>query len=92
MQDEKKQKTILVFSAELQKETEHTVDIDGAGEVLLTCTETGRFLKFPRGTSAEELKALLAKHKEANEGQISQASIEADKENLIKDLLGEKEE
>lgn len=89
---EKKEKTILVFDAETQAEVAHTIDIDGAGEIVLTNPENGRFLKFPRGTTAEELKALLEKHKEANIGQVSQASIDEHKEKLLEDLLGKDEE
>ena len=113
METEKKVKTILVFCAEEQKETEHTLDIAGNGEIVLTCkghpdntrilttknpdgTETeskeiipcGRFLKFPKGTTAEELKTLLAKHEASNEGQLSQAKLDAEKEKLLGDLLG----
>lgn len=80
---------IIAFSAELQRDTEHTVDIDGNGEVIVTCTETGRFLKFPAGTTGAELKDLLAKHKADNSGQITQASIDERKAELIKDLAPE---
>jgi hypothetical protein len=80
--------TILVFNADLQRESPHTLTIDGNGEVILTCTENGRFLKFPKGTTADELRALLTEHKNANEGQISVASIEAAQEELISALAG----
>ena len=88
MSNEKK--TILVFNAELQKETPHVIDFAGNGEIILTCEQTGRFLKFPKGTTGEVLKELLAKHKAANEGQVTAASLEAEKEKLLGDLLGEK--
>lgn len=77
------QKTILVYSVELQKETEHTLKIDSNGEIVLTCLETGRFLKFPKGTTADELKEKIAAHKTANEGQISMAVLEAEEKALL---------
>ena len=83
---EKKEKSILVFNAELQKETPHTIDVDGNGEIVLTCTKTGRFLKFAKGTTPAELKELLEKHKTVNEGQISQASIDEAKEKILKEF------
>lgn len=95
MEDTKK--TILVFCANEQKETDHKIDIDGNGEVVLTCIanvgteeepiECGRFLKFPKGTNAATLKESLAKHKAGNEGQITVESQEAAKDELIKGLL-----
>ena len=88
MSEEKKEKTILVFCAEEQKETKHTLDIAGNGEIVLTCVTDGRSLKFPKGTTADGLKELIAKHKISNEGQISQAKLDAEKEKLIGDLLG----
>jgi len=84
MSDE--QKTILVFNASLQKETEHSIDIDGNGEIVLTCIENGRFIKFPAGTTAEQLKELLAAHKESNHGQVTQEALDAQKEELISKL------
>lgn len=78
-------KTILAFCANEQSETEHGLDVDGAGEVVLTCA-CGRFLKYPKGTDAAALKDLLAAHKEANGGQISQASIDEAKEKLLNEL------
>ncbi len=80
-------KTILVFCAHEQKETEHTLDIDGAGEIVLTCG-CGRFLKFPKGTTAEDLKGLLEKHKASNAGQISVEAMEAQKAELLAELGG----
>lgn len=81
-----KETKILVFNAGLQKETEHVLDIDGAGEIVLTCTETGRVLKFPKGTTGAELKVLLAEHKAVNEGDITVEAIEEQKAKLIEDL------
>ncbi len=89
--------TILVFCAHEQKETKHSIDIDGAGEILLTCLGNvgtdeaseacGRFLKYPKGTTAEELQGHLLTHKASNEGQISTAALEAEKAKLIDALV-----
>ncbi len=75
-------KTILAFCANEQKHTNHALDIDGAGEIVLTC-ECGRFIKFPKGTTPEELKKLLEDHTVANVGQISMEAIEAEKAKLL---------
>lgn len=83
------QKTILAFNADLQREAEHTLDIDQNGEIVLTCVENGRFLKFPAGTSADDLKALLAKHKEENEGQVTVEAMEAKKAEILEALAPE---
>lgn len=80
-------KTVLVFCANEQKETAHTVDIDGNGEVVLTCA-CGRFLKFPADTDSETLKKYIIAHREQNSGQLSVEAIEAHKAKLIADLVG----
>lgn len=79
--------TIQVFDAELQQEAAHTVDIDQNGEIVLTSVETGRFLKFPAGTSPAELEVLLGKHKEENTGQLSMAVIEEEKAAIIEQFV-----
>lgn len=79
------QKTVSMFCANEQAETEHTVEIDGNGEIVLTC-ECGRFIKLPEGTDAEGLKTFVQAHKEANEGQRSVESIEKAKEELLAGL------
>lgn len=84
-------KTISVFNTELQKETPHAITFSSTGEIVLTCEETGRFLKYAKGTTAEELKGLLAKHKEANEGQVTTEALDKQKDELLKGLLGEEE-
>lgn len=87
MPTEKKEvKTVVVFCAREQKETAHVLDIDGNGEIVLTC-ECGSFIKLPRGTDAKGLKEYIASHKVSNEGQISQESIEADKKKLLDELV-----
>lgn len=81
------EKTIMLFSAELQKETPHVVDVDPSGEVTLTCTETKRTLKLPKGTTAQAIKAFTEKHKKMNEGQLSTKALDEAKNKLMKDLL-----
>lgn len=41
------EETIDVYNATLGKVTPHTKVIDNNGEVVLTCTENGHFIKFP---------------------------------------------
>lgn len=95
-------KTIDIFCANEQAETPHQIEIDGVGEVILTClsevivgkdTEEkdvlrpcGRFLKFPKGTNGKDLKEYIATHKNVNEGQVSVESIEKAKQKLIDEL------
>ena len=75
--------TITMFDAELQRDAEHTLTVDGNGEVVLTSVETGRFVKLPKGTTPDELKAYVEAHKAANMGQVSVASIEAKEQELL---------
>ncbi|HYD35549.1 MAG TPA: hypothetical protein VD999_05755 [Vitreimonas sp.] len=58
----------LIFNAQLQKETTHTLEVDDNNEIVATCTETGRQLKFPNVSEAE-FDVLVAKHNESNVGQ-----------------------
>jgi len=78
-------KTISAFCANEQADTQHSVDIDSIGEVVLTCG-CGRFIKFPAGTDAATLKAGLEVHKASNEGQITREKIEAMQAALIASL------
>lgn len=87
--DTEKEKTVTAFDAELQKDTPHTMDVDGNGEVVLTSTESGHFIKFPRGTSAEQIREYLAVHKGVNEGQVTEKSIEEEKAKIIEALTDE---
>lgn len=81
-------KKITVFCANEQAETPHTFEIDGVGEVVFTC-ECGRFIKYPKETTVEELKAHIVKHKEVNIGQISQASLDEKGRKFLEELLAE---
>ena len=65
-----------IFNAELQKETDHKLTAAPNGEVVATCLETGRVLKFPAGVTAKQFEKLLKAHKETNEGQVTQDSID----------------
>lgn len=79
--------TVKLFCANDQAETDHALDIDGAGEIVLTCA-CGRFIKLPKGTDAAGIKAYATAHRASNEGQMSVEKIEADKAKLISDLKG----
>lgn len=78
-------KTITFFCANDQAETAHTLDIDGNGEVVLTCA-CGRFIKLPKGTTAEQLQQYAADHKAGNAGQVSVEKVEAEKAKLLESL------
>lgn len=67
----KTHKTVKVFHAGLQRETDHVISTNkDTNELVLTCTETGHSLKFDGTLSADEIKSLLATHKEVNTGQV----------------------
>lgn len=59
----------MIFNAQLQKETEQELIVDENNEILATCKETGRQLKFPN-VSEVEFEELVARHKATNEGQV----------------------
>lgn len=85
-----------VFCAAEQKETNHRIDITDNGEIMLTCINNlgtedvpslcGRFLKFPKGTDIETLKAKLEEHKTVNSGQVTVESMEAVKDEIANAL------
>lgn len=79
------QKTIQMFCANDQVEMAHSLDIDGNGEIVLTCS-CGRFQKLPAGTDADGVRAFVEAHKAANEGQRSVESLEAEKAKLLEEL------
>lgn len=75
-----------MFCANEQAETNHTLDLDGAGEIVLTCDTCQRFIKLPADTDAAGLKDYIDAHKEANQGQISVESLDAKKAELLAGL------
>lgn len=89
-------KIIKSFCTSEYMETDHELDIDNNQELVLTCqsnvgTENepavcGRFIKFPKGTSPEELKKFTQKHKNQNKNQVSLQKLEELKEELLKDF------
>lgn len=62
-------KTYLVFDASLQKEVPHTAELV-KGEIVLTSTESGRFIKIDASLTPEQIKEVIAKHKVNNEGLV----------------------
>lgn len=77
---------IVMFDASLQRECDHTIDIDGNGEIVLTSVESGSFVKLPADTDAAGLASFVAAYKSANEGQVSIASLEQKKAALLAGL------
>ena len=65
------QPTKEVFCAKCQQDTTHTGAVDPNGEIVLTCTVCGGFIKLPSGLSRDEMEAILVDHKDANKGQVS---------------------
>lgn len=60
----------VIFCANCQAEVSHQLFKSSySGEIIATCTECGRQLKFPGEMSQKQFDELLAAHKEANEGQ-----------------------
>ncbi len=78
-----KVKTINIFCAKCQKETEHTGQVDLNGEFVFTCLICEGFFKVPAGYKAEDIKAHFEDHKKANEGQVSVAESEATLDELL---------
>ena len=88
--------TVTAFCATEQVDSEHSLTIDGMGEIVLTCTNNlgtedepnicGAFFKLPRGSTVAEIKDFLVKYKASSEGQIPTASIEGIANELISGL------
>lgn len=55
------------FCAQCQEETDHTVEVDHNGEILMTC-ECGRFQKFASGMTAKAVNDDLGRRKKASSG------------------------
>lgn len=79
-------KKVVMFDASLQKDCDHTIDIDGSGEIVLTSVESGRFVKLPADTDSASLAAFIESHKAANEGQLTVEALDAKKAELIEGL------
>lgn len=79
--------TIKFFCANDQAETDHALDIDGNGEIVLTCP-CGRFVKLPKGTDAAGIRSYAEAHRAANQGQVSVEKMEAEKAKLLGELGG----
>lgn len=75
-------KTKNIFCANEQKVTEHSVDYVN-GEFIFTC-ECKRFLKLPGDLNKEEIAKALDRHEESNQGQVSQESLDKEKEEKLK--------
>lgn len=58
-----------IFSASLQRVTEHELTVDDNNEIVARCLETGSELKFPN-VSEVEFNQLIEKHELSNKGQI----------------------
>jgi hypothetical protein len=82
--------TMTAFCANCQNDTEHSVYVDDAGELVLTCSteNCGRFIKLPKGISEDEARAYFAAHKDSNLGQVSREKAEEEANRLIAALNG----
>lgn len=72
------QPTKTIFCAHEQSETPHKLEVVEKDifntplkepEIIASCTQCGRQLKFPATVEADELISLFDAHKQANEGQ-----------------------
>lgn len=66
-----------IFCANEQIETKHELSASQSGEVVATCASCGRFLKYPAGITKDEFVSQVSAQKEANVGQVTQESINA---------------
>lgn len=78
----------IIFCANEQKETTHILSASPAGDIDATCESCGRFIRFPAGIDKETLDALIAQHKIANEGQVTQESIDKNLSELADTTAG----
>ena len=64
--------TIEIFDASLQRDVPHELSVNPEnGEIVATSTESDRSIKFAAGLNAGQIRGLLVKHKQANEGQVT---------------------
>lgn len=73
-----------IFCAKEQKVTEHKASLSTDGEFVFTCQSEGcgRFIKFPSTTT--DLNEAIAKHEEANTGQVSLEDQEKKLDDFLK--------
>jgi hypothetical protein len=83
-------KTKNIFCANEQKTTEHKADYLN-GEFVFTC-KCGRFLKLPGDITKAQLVKALEKHEEVNQGQVTQESVDKEKEAKLKLLDADEDE
>lgn len=57
-----------IFNAKTQQSEEVVFSVDPNREIIATFPD-GHFLKFPAGTSKEDLLSLIEEHEAANQGQ-----------------------
>ena len=60
--------TTKIFTVLAGKETDYILSVDGSGETVATCIETGSVLKFPKGS---DLDSLIAEHNAANKDLVA---------------------
>ena len=89
-----------LFCARCQEITTHSGVVDSNGEFIFTCQNVvsnpdeeevvtcGRFKKFPADITKKDFDVLVAKHEEANIGQVN---LEG-QEKMLKELVGSEEE
>lgn len=70
-----------IFCAKEQIETKHELTSSINGEIVATCS-CGHSVKFPSGLTKEEFDLLVQKHKESNQGQVTQESIDENLSNF----------
>ena len=76
--------TLEIFNVALQEVTDWTVDVDGSGEVILTCTADGHFVKFPADATVEDIKAWVADHNKTAPTLVTQKALDEKKATILK--------
>jgi hypothetical protein len=77
---------VTVFCAHCQEETPHEISVQPSNkDIVLTCS-CGRFVKFAKGTSKDDMKKYLAAHKEANVGQVLTEKHEQELQDLVESV------
>ncbi len=74
-----------IFCANEQKDTDQTVDYIN-GEFVFTC-DCKRSIKFPGDLTKAQLSKALEVHAEVNRDQVTQASVDKEKEEKLKSIL-----